>query len=63
MALRLPKELGAREGEMSIERCGEKWVVEPLKPAAWPKAFFERNRIDDPAFERPPQGEHRSFAE
>jgi len=31
MALRLPKELNAREGEISIKRQGNRWIVEPVK--------------------------------
>lgn len=33
-------------------------TVEILLPQAnWPANFFDEIRIDDPAFERPPQGE------
>ncbi len=60
LAVRIPRELGPKEGEVTIERVGERWIVEPIKPARWPDGFFRRIRIDDPAFIRPPQGEHRS---
>lgn len=56
-ALRLPRELNPREGEMSVKRVGERWIVEPLKPDTWPEHFFEEIRIEDPSFKRPPQGQ------
>jgi len=62
LALRLPRELHPQEGEMWIEALGERWVVSPIKPASWPKGFFSRIRLSDPApFKRPPQGEHRDI--
>jgi len=61
MALRLPKRLNPREGVVSIEADGEAWVVRPVKPKKWPRGFFKKIRITDPAFCRPPQGEHRTF--
>jgi virulence-associated protein VagC len=62
MALRIPKKFGAREGEVSIEQVGERWIVEPLVAATWPKGFFRKIRIEDPGFTRPEQGDHRDFA-
>jgi virulence-associated protein VagC len=59
MAMRLPKELNAREGEISITRQGNRWIVEPVKARKWPKDFFKKIRITDPDFKRPEQGEHR----
>lgn len=45
------------EGDtVSIRREGEAVILEPVKPASWPPGFFDRIRIDDPAFARPPQG-------
>lgn len=61
MALRLPKQLSPKEGEVSIEVRGETWIVRPLKPERWPPGFFKKIRISDAAFARPPQGEHRRF--
>jgi len=61
MALRIPKELEPQEGDMRIERKGKGWIVEPLPSQAWPRNFFKKIRIDDPAFVRADQGEHRSF--
>ncbi len=60
LAVRIPRELGPREGEVVIERVGDRWIVEPIKPARWPDGFFQRIRIRDQMFSRPPQGEHRS---
>lgn len=61
MALRIPKELEPKEGEMRIERKGKRWIVEPVASKAWPRNFFNRVRIDDPEFTRPEQGGHRKF--
>ena len=62
LALRLPKELRPEVGEVEIEAIGERWVVSPVKPAGWPKGFFSRILLDEPApFQRPPQGKHREI--
>ncbi len=61
LALRLPKELEPREGEVSIVREGDRWIVEPLKPDTWPEGFFDKIRIKDPRFKRHPQGESREI--
>ncbi len=62
LALRLPKELHPEEGEMQIEAVGEQWIVSPVKAAAWPKGFFSRIRLSDPApLQRPSQGDHRDI--
>ena len=63
MALRIPSKFKAKEGEVSIKQVGNQWVVEPLLPAKWPRGFFRKIRIEDPAFIRAEQGEHRDFAE
>jgi len=60
MALRLPRELNPKAGEVSIERAGNCWLVEPVKPAKWPAGFFERIEIKSAAFKRATQGAHRS---
>ncbi len=60
-AVRIPKEFKPTEGELLIEAVGERWILTPVKPDAWPSGFFESIRIDDPAFARPEQGEHRTF--
>ena len=45
------------EGDtVSIRRQGESLVLQPIKSATWPLGFFDRVRIDDPAFARPAQG-------
>jgi virulence-associated protein VagC len=60
MALRLPKNLNPKEGVVSIEAEGSRWIVEPVKPRKWPRDFFKKIRIDDSAFGRPGQGMHRN---
>jgi len=61
MALRLPKLLNPKEGVVSIEAEGSRWIVEPVKPKKWPRGFFTKIRINDSAFTRPKQGKHRSI--
>lgn len=63
MALRIPRKFGAKEGEVTIEQVGKRWIVEPLVPEEWPKDFFTRIRVDNPSFERPEQGPHRAFSQ
>ena len=41
---------------VAIRRDGDAVILEAIKPATWPEGFFEKIRIDDPAFERPDQG-------
>jgi len=55
--VKLPEEFHLDGDTVSIRRQGQAIVLEALKPATWPAGFFERIRIDDPAFARPPQGE------
>jgi len=59
MALRLPKHLNPKEGVVSIEAEGSRWIVQPVKPHKWPRGFFKKIRIEDSAFSRPRQGMHR----
>ena len=54
--VRLPEEFHLEGDTVSIRRQGEAIVLEPVKPATWPPEFFDRIRIDDPAFARPSQG-------
>lgn len=61
MALRIPRKFDAKEGEVTIEQVGKRWIVEPLVPAEWPEDFFKKIRIENDRFERPDQGLHRSF--
>jgi antitoxin component of MazEF toxin-antitoxin module len=62
LALRLPRELHPREGEMQIEAVGDRWIVSPVKSATWPKGFFARIRLSEPdLFQRPSQGESRDI--
>lgn len=62
LAVRIPCELGAREGTAEIERVGENWLIRPVKAAEWPPGFFESIRLSDPeSFIRPEQGGHREI--
>lgn len=62
LALRLPRELRPRVGEVQIEAVGDRWIVSPLKHASWPKGFFARIRLSDPdSLKRPSQGESRDI--
>ena len=57
--VRVPEEFRFASSEVSIRREGNTVVLEPLfvRTSDWPVGFFEEIRIDDPAFDRPPQGE------
>lgn len=55
--VRLPEEFHLEGDTVSIRRQGEAIILEPVKPSGWPAGFFDRIRIDDPAFERPIQEE------
>jgi virulence-associated protein VagC len=54
--IRLPDEFRFSSPVVSVRREGEAVILEPIKPARWPDGFFEAIRVDDPSFERPPQG-------
>jgi virulence-associated protein VagC len=56
-SVRLPEEFHLERDSVSIRRQGEAIILEPIKSAAWPPGFFDRIRVEDPAFERPPQGQ------
>ncbi len=56
-AVKLPDGFQFDGDAVSIRREGEAVILEPLKPASWPPGFFDRIRIDDPAFARPTQGQ------
>jgi virulence-associated protein VagC len=55
--VKLPAEFHLEGDTVSIRRQGSAIVLEPAKPATWPPGFFDLIQIDDPAFERPAQGE------
>ena len=55
-AVKLPDGFHFAGDLVSIRRAGEAVILEPVKPATWPPGFFDRIRIDDPAFMRPEQG-------
>lgn len=54
--IKLPAEFRFETKIVSIRRQGEAIILEPVKPGNWPEGFFEKIRIDDPAFARPEQG-------
>lgn len=58
-AARIPVEFHPVEGEINIEAVGDRWVLTPVRAKTWPRGFFEAIRIEDPAFNRPEQGDHR----
>lgn len=55
-AVRLPKEYRFEGKEVNIRREGSRVILEPVAKSKWPRGFFDRIRISDPAFVRPPQG-------
>ncbi len=57
LAVRLPRAFRLPGKEVSIHREGNRIILEPLAKTEWPKNFFRKIRISDPAFERPPQGD------
>ena len=56
-AIELPPEFRFTVDRLSIRREGNAVILEPLRDADWPEGFFEDIRVDDPAFERPEQGQ------
>ena len=55
--IRLPSDFRLPGNRASVRREGDAVVLEPLKDSSWPAGFFASIRIDDPAFNRPEQGE------
>ena len=55
-AVKLPDGFQFEGDTVTIRREREAVILEPLKPATWLAGFFDRIRIDDPAFARPEQG-------
>lgn len=41
-AVRLPKEFRFEGQELSIRREGEAVILEPLRPRAWPRGYWQR---------------------
>jgi len=56
-AVRLPKEFRFDTDEVAIRKEGAAVILEPIKRRSWPRGFFRKIRIGDPAFRRPDQGE------
>ena len=55
-AVKLPEDFRFDGDSVWISRQGDAVILQPIRPAKWPKAFFQDIRIDDPAFCRPDQG-------
>jgi virulence-associated protein VagC len=55
-AVRLPPGFEFDAAKVVIRRAGKAVILEPIKQTTWPNNFFERIRIEDPAFQRPKQG-------
>lgn len=55
--VQLPQGFRLPGTEVLVRRQGTGLVLEPIRSSVWPDGFFESIRIDDPSFERPPQGE------
>jgi len=55
-SVNLPDGFHSDQDRVGIRREGEAVILEPIKGATWPPAFFESIQIDDPAFARPEQG-------
>jgi virulence-associated protein VagC len=56
-AVKLPDDFRFDGESVWISRQGDAVILQPMKSAEWPAAFFEDIRIDDPAFCRPEQGQ------
>lgn len=56
-AVKLPEGFQFEGDTVSIRRDGAAVILEPIKPVVWSVGFFDRIRIDDPAFARPEQGQ------
>jgi virulence-associated protein VagC len=55
-AVELPTGFEFSGTEVAIRKAGDAVILEPIKASRWPDGFFESIRINDPAFQRPPQG-------
>ncbi|MCH8828136.1 MAG: hypothetical protein IID45_01015 [Planctomycetes bacterium] len=61
--VQLPAGFRLESSTVCIRREGDALILEPVRLSAWPVGFFDAIRIDDPAFERPPQGKMPSAPE
>lgn len=55
-AIQLPHGFEFATEQVAIRKEGNAVIIEPIRSNGWPAGFFDSIRIDDPAFERPPQG-------
>ena len=55
-SIRLPKSV-CLPANVFVRQDGESVVLEPIKPKSWPEGFFDCIHVNDPAFERPEQGQ------
>jgi virulence-associated protein VagC len=57
-AVKLPAEFRLHGSSVLIRRAGNSIILEPTRPSRpFTPAFFEAIAVDDPAFERPDQGQ------
>jgi virulence-associated protein VagC len=54
--VRLPKSVRL-PSTVFVRQDGDAVVLEPVRPTTWPDGFFNSIHINDPAFERPSQGQ------
>ena len=56
LAVRIPKGLNPIEGDVVINRVGDRLIIEPVRESEWENGFFEDICITHPDFKRPDQG-------
>ena len=56
-SVQLPVGIRMESQTVSVRREGDAVILEPVRSSVWPAGFFDAIRIDDPDFDRPPQGE------
>ena len=55
--IQLPHGIRLPGSEVLVRRQGKSVILEPVGLSAWPEGFFSDIRVDDPLFERAPQGQ------
>jgi len=61
-AVRLPKQYRFKTKVVTVRRDGEKLILEPVKESKWPSGFWDKIKIKDRTFKRPPQGKTSPIA-